>query len=368
MSDAWSQNITSGAWFWNLAPDAWFRNVTSAWRLAGVRHNVLKSCVWRVSDGHLAQCFEITRQAQCFKIRRQAQNFKIFHQAQFSDFRNVASGGRLKGVWRNVLKSHVRRNVSKSGVQNPFQNLPPDAIFSDYASDVYHEWHSVEGTCSIFDTRFSFTFNDPNQIYSASICLRSLDQRQKHAMMVPDQIKIEAIVIQLWVCILSENSDDTTWWTLLPWPTSQVKFWQFYIMYIRDNFCPLGGSLWGTALVLLCHSALQKRPFPQKYSLRNHFCSNWFRKSVSELGSLVASSGTIAHFSLWQSFYEQPLERYIIIFDKLWKAGKLCIDQLIKTAVYTESDYCRLQVFLFCLNFQVLFSDHSLQRNVKVFV
>ena len=24
-----------------------------------------------------------------------------------------------------------------------FQNLPPDAIFSDHASDVYHEWHSV---------------------------------------------------------------------------------------------------------------------------------------------------------------------------------------------------------------------------------
>ncbi len=24
-----------------------------------------------------------------------------------------------------------------------FQNLPPDAIFCDYASDVYHEWHSV---------------------------------------------------------------------------------------------------------------------------------------------------------------------------------------------------------------------------------
>ena len=25
----------------------------------------------------------------------------------------------------------------------PFQNLPPDAIFCDYATDVYHEWHSV---------------------------------------------------------------------------------------------------------------------------------------------------------------------------------------------------------------------------------
>ena len=24
-----------------------------------------------------------------------------------------------------------------------FQNLPPDAIFCDYASDMYHEWHSV---------------------------------------------------------------------------------------------------------------------------------------------------------------------------------------------------------------------------------
>ncbi len=64
-------------------------------RLAGVWRNVLKSCVWRASDGRLAQCFEITRQAPCFKIRRQAQHFKIFRQAQFSDFRNVASDGRL---------------------------------------------------------------------------------------------------------------------------------------------------------------------------------------------------------------------------------------------------------------------------------
>ena len=24
-----------------------------------------------------------------------------------------------------------------------FQNLPPDAIFCDHASDMYHEWHSV---------------------------------------------------------------------------------------------------------------------------------------------------------------------------------------------------------------------------------
>ena len=24
-----------------------------------------------------------------------------------------------------------------------FQNLPPDAIFCDHVSDVYHEWHSV---------------------------------------------------------------------------------------------------------------------------------------------------------------------------------------------------------------------------------
>ncbi len=26
-----------------------------------------------------------------------------------------------------------------------FQNLSADAIFCDYASDGYHEWHSVEG-------------------------------------------------------------------------------------------------------------------------------------------------------------------------------------------------------------------------------
>ena len=71
-----------------------------------------------MSDGRLAQCFEITRQAQCFKIRRQAQHFKIFRQMQFSDFRNVASGGRLTGVWRNVLKSHVRRNTYPQLVQS----------------------------------------------------------------------------------------------------------------------------------------------------------------------------------------------------------------------------------------------------------
>ncbi len=46
-------------------------------------------------------------------------------------------------VWR--MKSHVRRNVSKSDAT--FQNLPPDAIFCDHASDVYHEWHSV-GMCA----------------------------------------------------------------------------------------------------------------------------------------------------------------------------------------------------------------------------
>ena len=87
------------------------------------------------------------------------------------------SGGCLAGVWRNVLKSHVGCNVSKSGIRcniskfsarrnfliskwcilrasgghlamgqasgAPFQNLPPDAIFCDYASDLYHEWHCV---------------------------------------------------------------------------------------------------------------------------------------------------------------------------------------------------------------------------------
>ena len=26
-----------------------------------------------------------------------------------------------------------------------FQNLPPDTIFCDHESDVYHEWQSVEG-------------------------------------------------------------------------------------------------------------------------------------------------------------------------------------------------------------------------------
>ena len=30
-----------------------------------------------------------------------------------------------------------------------FQNLLPDAIFCDYASDVYHEWHSVGNDMSL---------------------------------------------------------------------------------------------------------------------------------------------------------------------------------------------------------------------------
>ena len=28
-----------------------------------------------------------------------------------------------------------------------FQNLPPDTIFCDHASDVYHEWYSVKDRC-----------------------------------------------------------------------------------------------------------------------------------------------------------------------------------------------------------------------------
>ncbi len=36
-----------------------------------------------------------------------------------------------------------------------FQNLLPDAIFCDHASDVYHEWHSVAVGC--FHIRFLYT-------------------------------------------------------------------------------------------------------------------------------------------------------------------------------------------------------------------
>ncbi len=63
------------------------------------------------------------------------------------------------------------------------------------------------------------------QIYSARICLGSLDQKGEHPLMVPDQIKIEWIVIKLWACILSETYVNTTRWTLLPWSTSEVKLW-----------------------------------------------------------------------------------------------------------------------------------------------
>ena len=59
--------------------------------------NVLKCCVWLASGGRETQCFKITRQTQRFKIRCHGQA----------------------------------------------QNLPPNAIFCDHASDMYHEWHSV---------------------------------------------------------------------------------------------------------------------------------------------------------------------------------------------------------------------------------
>ncbi len=114
----------AGIW---RASDTMFWNIVSSWRLAAIGRNVLKShvrynisksgirpniskssarrhflilkrCVWLASGGLQTQCFEITRQPQRFKIRRQTQHF---------------------------------------------QNLPPDAIFCDHASDVYHEWHSV---------------------------------------------------------------------------------------------------------------------------------------------------------------------------------------------------------------------------------
>ncbi len=71
-----------------------------AWRLLSKRY------VWLVSGRRQTQCFEKLRLAQCFEITRQAHCFKIRRQVQHS-------------------------------------KIPPDAIFCDYASDVYHEWHSV---------------------------------------------------------------------------------------------------------------------------------------------------------------------------------------------------------------------------------
>ena len=45
---------------------------------------------------------------------------------------------RLTGIWR-ALDTMFWNHTSDA----TFQILPPDAIFCDHASDVYHEWHSV---------------------------------------------------------------------------------------------------------------------------------------------------------------------------------------------------------------------------------
>ncbi len=86
-----------------LTSDVW-----RVWRM------ILKSCawcliskcyVWLASGGRLAQCFE--------KLR-------------------------LMGVWR--ASGAMFQNQASHAT---FQNLPPDVIFCDHASDVYHEWYSV---------------------------------------------------------------------------------------------------------------------------------------------------------------------------------------------------------------------------------
>ena len=84
LAGAWR---ASNAMFWNLAPDPWFQNIASGWRLAGI---------WLASVWRLMPHFKKLRLAGIWQ----------------------ASGGRLTGVWRNVLKSHVRHNVSKSGVRH----------------------------------------------------------------------------------------------------------------------------------------------------------------------------------------------------------------------------------------------------------
>ncbi len=50
----------------------------------------------------------------------------------------------LKDVSLGIPKSNLLGSMFQNQASDAtFQNLPPDAIFCDHASDVYHEWHSV---------------------------------------------------------------------------------------------------------------------------------------------------------------------------------------------------------------------------------
>ena len=84
----------------------------------------------------------------------------------------------------------AKKNIKANTWGSRYNSLPPVVVLNQ--SICIHL--QLEGTCSIFDTRLNFTFTDPKQVYSARICLRSLDERQKHPMMVPEQIKIDSKV------------------------------------------------------------------------------------------------------------------------------------------------------------------------------
>ncbi len=80
----------------------------------------------RLTHGHrklrLAEDFEMLHLTPDFEILRLTCDFKTLHTSD-AIFQNQASGATI-------------------------QNLPPDAIFCDHASDVYHGWHSVWNTPS----------------------------------------------------------------------------------------------------------------------------------------------------------------------------------------------------------------------------
>ncbi len=89
----------------------------NVWRM------ILKSCAWRVISKHCIRHPSDTDQTQLFKTLHLAGVWQ-------------ASGAMF---WNHMSCAMFKNQVSGS----TFQNLPPDAIFCDYASDVYHEWHSV---------------------------------------------------------------------------------------------------------------------------------------------------------------------------------------------------------------------------------
>ena len=55
-------------------------------------------------------------------------------------FRNVASGRHLGGRLVQCFEITMFPNQESDAT---FQNILPGAIFCDYASELYHEWHTI---------------------------------------------------------------------------------------------------------------------------------------------------------------------------------------------------------------------------------